>query len=137
MDPALQAFAAGLPEFLLQGSVALVLCVAGVGLYARLTPLAEVRLIREGNVAAGIALTSVVLGVSIVMAAALASAHSLVDLVVWGVFASALQLLAFRITDMILHGLPRRIREGQVAAALLLAGIKIGAALVTAAALSG
>jgi putative membrane protein len=46
------------------------------------------------------------------------------------------QLIAFRITDAILHGLPRRIAEGDVAAALMVMSIKIGLALILAGAMT-
>lgn len=136
-DPALQAFASGFPVFLLQGAVALVVWAAAVALYVVLTPHAEFRLVREGNAAAGLGLGAVAFGVAIPVATALATAHSLVDLAVWGVTAAVLQLLAFRATDLLLRDLPRRIAAGEMAAAAVLAGIKLGTAVVTAAALAG
>jgi putative membrane protein len=48
-----------------------------------------------------------------------------------------IQLLAFRLVDMILTGLPQRIRDGEVSAAVLLVGAKISTALILAAALTG
>jgi putative membrane protein len=137
VDPALQAFATGFPVFLLQGGIALVVWAAAVGLYVWLTPHAEVALVRAGNAAAGLSLGAVAVGVAIPVAAALATSHSLIDLLVWGAAAAALQLLAFRMTDLLLRELPRRIADGEIAAASVLAGIKIGAAILTAAALSG
>ena len=49
----------------------------------------------------------------------------------------ALQLLAFRLVDMLLTGLPQRIRQGEIAAAILLVGAKLSTALILAAALTG
>lgn len=137
MDPALQAFSTGFPVFLLQGAVALALWLAGIALYVALTPHSEVKLVREGNAAAGVALGAVALGAAIPLAAALATSHSMIDLLVWGASSLALQLLAFRLVDVILRDLPGRIAQGEMAAASVLAGAKIGAALITAAALSG
>jgi putative membrane protein len=48
-----------------------------------------------------------------------------------------LQLLAFSMVDVLLRGLPQRIREGEMAAAVMLAAVKLGAALVLGAAVSG
>jgi putative membrane protein len=45
-------------------------------------------------------------------------------------------LLVFRLTDFILHGLPQRISEGEISAALLLVGAKIATALILSAAIS-
>jgi putative membrane protein len=137
MDPALQAFAAGFPVFLLQGAVALAIWAGGVGLYIALTPHSEIKLIRAGNTAAGVALAAVALGAAVPIAASLATSHSLTDLCVWGISSLVLQLLAFRGVDLVLRDLPGRIAAGEMAAACVLAGVKLGAALITAAALSG
>jgi len=48
-----------------------------------------------------------------------------------------LQLLAFRVVDLLLTGLPQRIREGQIAAAVVLVGAKLATAVVLSAALTG
>ena len=46
------------------------------------------------------------------------------------------QLLVFRLVDMVLRGLPKRIQEGEISAAALLVGAKIATALIIAAARS-
>jgi putative membrane protein len=48
-----------------------------------------------------------------------------------------MQLLAFRIVDLVLTGLPQRIREGEISAAVLLVSAKLATALILAAALTG
>jgi putative membrane protein len=137
MDPALQAFATGLPVFLLHGSVALAIWLAGVGLYVIITPHDELRLIRENNVAAGLSLGAAAAGIALPIAATLASSHSLLDLAVWGATSLILQLVVFRIVDLAVKDLSTRIARGEMAAATALMGIKLGAALMTAAALAG
>jgi len=47
------------------------------------------------------------------------------------------QLLIFRLVDILLRGLPRRIQEGEMAAAATLVGAKLATALILAAAVSG
>ena len=49
----------------------------------------------------------------------------------------AIQLLVFRGIDFILHGLPQRIQDGEISAAVLLVGAKLASALILAAALAG
>jgi putative membrane protein len=137
MDPALQAFITGLPVFLFHGSVALLIWIAGLGLYMAITPHDEIALVRQGNAAAGLSLGAAALGVAIPLAATLASSRSLIDLGVWGVTAVTLQLVVFRSVDFLVKGLSDRITRGEVAAAAVLVGVKLGAALVTAAALIG
>jgi putative membrane protein len=137
MDPALQAFATGLPVFLFHGSVALLIWSGAIGLYMAITPHNEIKLVRDGNVAAGLSLGAAALGMAIPMAVTLASSHSVLDLLVWGVTSLTLQLLAFRLVDLLVKDLSTRITRGEMAAASVLTGVKLGAAMITAAALAG
>ena len=50
---------------------------------------------------------------------------------------SAVQLLLFRIIDLLLKGLPERVDEGDLTAAALLTAAKFATALVLAAAVAG
>ena len=136
MEPALQAFASSFHMFLLYGAVSLGLWAGAVAVYVWLTPYPEIKLIREGNAAAGVSLAAILIGTSIPLAMALATSVSLLDLVLWGASALVLQLLAFRLVDLLLRELPRRIEEGEMAAAAVLAGVKLGTAILTAAAMA-
>ena len=49
----------------------------------------------------------------------------------------AVQLLLFRIVDFVLKGLPQRVQEGEVPAAVVLVSAKMACALVLAAAVAG
>ncbi|GBF56967.1 hypothetical protein PbB2_00624 [Candidatus Phycosocius bacilliformis] len=137
MDPSLQAFVTGLPNFLLQGGVALAIWVFGVLLYMAITPHREVDLVRAGNSAAGLSLGGAAVGIAIPIAATLATSHALLDLLIWGVTALVLQLVMFRLVDLVVRDLSKRIENGEIAAAAVLVGVKIGAALLTASALNG
>jgi putative membrane protein len=95
----------------------------------------ELKLIREGNISAGISLSAVIVGLAVPMSACLVTALSVYDILIWGVVAILLQLLAFRAADLILRDLPRRIERDEIGAALVLAGVKIAAAIVMASAL--
>ena len=132
-----QAFATGFPTTLAHLGVTLALLAAGATLYALFTPWREISLIREGNAAAAVAFSGVLLGLAIPLAVSLSVSTSIKDIVLWGVATVVLQLLAFRLVDMLLTGLPQRIREGETAAAVLLVGAKLATALILAAALTG
>ncbi len=135
MDIAIQSFVGGFPQFLLQAGVTLGLLITGCIVHVLLTPMKEMKLIREGNVSAGISVAAVIVGLAIPMAACLETAASVYDILIWGVVAILLQLLAFRVADLVLRDLPKRIEQDETGAALVLAGVKIAAALVMAAAL--
>jgi len=133
----IQAFATGFPTTLAHLAVTLVLFGLGAMLYALLTPWKEIALIREGNAAAAVAFAGVLVGLAIPLAVSLSVSTSIKDIAVWGVATVVLQLLAFRIVELMLTGLPQRIREGEIAAAVLLVGAKLSTALILAAALTG
>ncbi|MET0181700.1 MAG: DUF350 domain-containing protein [Caulobacterales bacterium] len=124
------AFVAGFPDFIIQLAAAIGLFFVSVILYVLMTPHKEMALIRAGNPSAALAFAGVVIGLAIPMSACLAHAFGLLDLVIWGVVILLIQLIAFRFTDIFLHNLPRRIREGDVAAAIFLMSVKIGIALI-------
>lgn len=137
MPPEIQAFATGFPLVLLHGAVTLAFLVAGCFLYGLLTPHREVQLIREGNAAAALSFGGVVAGLALPLAASLAASTSLIEVALWGVVVLVVQLFVFRLIDMLLAGLPQRIRDNDVAATGLLVTAKLSVALIFAAALFG
>jgi len=137
MTPELQAFAAGFPTTLVHAGISLVLLVLGAVIYAFLTPYREVQEIRDGNAAAAVSYGGVLLGLAIPLAVSLTASTSLQELVLWGVAVTVVQLLVFRITDFVLKGLPQRVEEGEVSAAVLLVAAKLACALLLAAAVAG
>ena len=136
-SPEVQAFATGFPVTLLHAGVTLVMLILGTTLYALLTPHKEITLIREGNSAAALSLGGVMVGLAIPLAISLTASTSVVEIVIWGAATIAVQLLVFRVTDMVLKGLPERIQDGEISAAVLLVGAKLATALVLAAAVAG
>ena len=136
-SPEVQAFATGFPTTVAHLAVTLGLLGAGAVIYALLTPWKEIALIREGNPAAALAFAGVLLGLAIPLAISLSVSTSVRDIFIWGVATVVLQLLAFRIVDLLLTGLPQRIREGEISAAVLLVGAKLATAVILAAALTG
>ncbi|OYU68792.1 MAG: hypothetical protein CFE28_01545 [Alphaproteobacteria bacterium PA2] len=136
-SPELQAFAAGFPITLLHGGLTVFFLILGAALYILLTPHREIALIREGNVAAAMSLGGVLLGLAIPLAISLTASTSIVEIVIWGASTVAVQLLVFRIVDLILHGLPQRIQEGEMASATLLVAAKLATAIILAAAMRG
>ena len=136
-SPEVQAFASGFPVMVLHLGVTLGLLILGAMIYALLTPWREIALIRDGNPAAAVAFAGVLVGLAIPLAVSLSVSTSVRDVALWGVATLVLQLLAFRIVDLILTGLPQRIQDGEISAAVLLVGAKLATALILSAALTG
>ncbi len=137
MEPVLNSFLAGFPVFIAHFALTVVLLVVGVAVYHTITPHHEMRLVRDGNVAAAISLGGVVIGLGLPLAVSLANSVTLFDILLWGAVALVIQLLTYFAIDLLLRGLSERIEQGQVAAAVLLATVKVSVAAINAAALSG
>lgn len=132
--PALQS---GLPILLAQFLAALVLLGLGCLCYMKLTPFHEFALIRQGNAAAGIVAMGSLIALSLPIAATLASSHVILDIMLWGVVALVIQLLAFLLATRLMRDLPAMVESGNVAAGLLVIGIQNAIAIVNAGAMMG
>ncbi|MFN9927346.1 MAG: DUF350 domain-containing protein [Phenylobacterium sp.] len=135
-SPEIQAFASGFPVFLAHAGVTILILLAAAAVYVLLTPHKEIALIREGNTAAAVSLGGVLIGLAIPLSASLRASTNVIEIALWGAVTVVLQLLVFRLVDLILRGLPARIQAGEISAAALLVGAKIATALVIAAARS-
>jgi putative membrane protein len=135
--PELDAWATGFPIMLLHAGLMLVILFLGAALYGLITPYREIELIREGNAAAALAFGGVLAGLALPLAFALASSKSWLDVLLWGVTTTLVQLFLFWLTDLIFHGLPQRVRDGDVAAAALMTAAKLAVAAILAGAVVG
>lgn len=102
--------------------------------YQWMTPYKESDLIKQGNVAAAIALGGALVGYILALASALAHTTSLPELLAWGVLAGVIQIVAFTLVRIImLKDVKARIEAGEVASGVYLASISIGVGLINAA----
>jgi putative membrane protein len=136
MPPELQAFAGGFPLMLLQAAAALLLLGLAASAFALLSPNREVQRVREGNAAAAVSFGGAIVGLALPIAASVIVSTSLVGLALWGVATSLLALLGFRLIDLLFTGLPQRLRDGDVGAAVLLVAARLAVAIVLAASLA-
>jgi len=136
-SPEIQAFATGFPTTLLHFSVTVAILFLAAAIYVVLTPHKEITLIREGNTAAAVSLGGVLVGLAIPLAVSLKASTTLIELALWGAATMVVQMLIFRLVDLVLRGLPRRIQDGEMAAAAMLVGAKLSTALILAAAVAG
>ena len=127
----------GLPVLLLQFLTTLALLALGIGVYVALTPFREWRLIRDGNIAAGIVLAGTIVALAIPLAATLATSAFTLDIALWGLVALVLQLLTFAVVTLLVGGLRAMIEAGNVPAAFVLVGIQIAVGLLNAGAMAG
>ena len=135
MTATFESFRQGFPDFLLMTGTAGVLLLLASTIYILLTPWKELALVRGGNGAAGLALAGAISGLAIPIASCLASSLTLLDLLLWGTVALLLQLLTYRIIDMVLRDIPNRIQNDEAGAAIVLIAAKISVAMLLAAGL--
>ncbi len=127
----------GLPVLLLQFAATLALLGVGVVCYNALTPFHERELVRAGNTAAGIVAGGNFVALAIPLAATLATSLVTLDIVIWGVVALVLQLVAFVAAARLIPGLRGMIEANNTAAACMLVGIQVAVALLNAGAMAG
>lgn len=137
MDSIIQALSSGLPVLFLQLATASLVLAAGIAIYTAITPYHELKLVREGNVAAAIAFTGAVVSMALPICVTLATSLVTLDIVVWGTVAVVLQLAAFLGASRLVGGMRQMIEANNCAAATVLLGVQLGAALLNAAALAG
>ena len=137
MDPILHSFLNGFPTLLLHFSVTLTMLGAGVWIYQLITPWNEMDLIRQGNTAAATSFAGAILGLAIPLTICMATSVGILDIIIWGVVALVIQLLAFRLADILLKDLPRRIEGGEMGAAILVVAVKLSVAFINAASITG
>ena len=137
MDGAIQSFLSGIPFLLTHFGVTIVMLVVGAFIYIKITSHDEMALIRDGNNAAAVSLSGAILGLAIPLAFCMANSVNVYDIVIWGLVTLVIQLVTFLIIDLWLRDLSRKIEDGQVGTAILLASVKLAVAAINAAAISG
>ena len=125
------------PSFAVYFISAVVLTALFLVLYTNLTPHREIALIRDGSIAAAIALVGGLLGFVIPLASVIAHSAGLVDVVIWGVIALLIQIGGFMVARLVLPHLPQAIEQGSVSDAIFLAGLSLALGILDAACMAG
>ena len=112
-----------LPWFLAYLGTAVGLTLVYMVVYMWVTPHDEIKLIRDNNSAASIAMVGSLIGFSLPLASAIANSAALVDCVIWGVIALVVQIVVFYLP---VPKISERIEKGEIAS-----GIWLGAASLT------
>jgi putative membrane protein len=130
------------PTAFVSGAIAFVLAFLAAGgfalvftsLYRLVTPHDEGKLIREGNIAAAVALGGAVLGYMIPLASALGQTHSLVEFAAWALLAGVIQILVFWVVRRVaLPDVSARIERGEISSAIYLLTISVAVGIINAA----
>ncbi len=128
------AFQGGAIAFLVAFMAAGLFTIAFKYVYQWVTPYNEKALIRQGNLAAAIALAGALIGYVLPLASALSHTVSLPEFAAWATLAGVIQIAAF--TGVRLVALPdvkARVENGETSIGVYLAGISIAVGVLNAA----
>lgn len=123
----------GFDEFLVYAGLSIAFIYLYMICYLWLTPYHELKLIKDGNVAAAVSLSGSVLGFTVPLAAAISHSVHPWDMMLWGVVAALVQLLVYVAVRYTLLNVTRRIPDGQVASGIVLGSISVSAGILNAA----
>lgn len=127
------------------GAVAFAIAFVAAGLftlafkvvYQLVTPYRERQLIREGNVAAALALAGALIGYVLPLASALSQTVSLPEFAAWAALAGVIQIVGFILVRFIaLPDVKQRIERGEISTAIYLMAISIAVGVLNAASMT-
>ena len=127
----------GLPFLLSHFFISILLLVFGTVVYIFITPMKEIKLIRDGNIAASLSFSGALIGIALPLSSSLKASNSISEIMVWGLTAILIQIFCFKIVDILIKDLPQRIERGEISSSILLFSIKLGVALLNSAAIAG
>lgn len=130
----LHGFGGNALAFLVAFVVAGVFTVVFKLIYQWVTPYNEAKLIREGNVAAALALGGALVGYVLPLASALSNTVSLVEFCAWAALAGVIQIAAFTLVrTVVMKDVAARIEKGEIAAGVYLLSISLAVGVLNAA----
>ena len=126
----------GLADFLIFFVIAVALVALYLGVYTVATAHNEFALIRRNVISAAVALGFSLVGFALPLGSAIVHAQSVLDCLIWGLVALAVQIIAYWLVRLVLPNLSERIAAGEMAAALFLGAASLSAGILNAAAMT-
>jgi putative membrane protein len=132
----LTVYLANFPDFVVYFLSAALLMVLFVMVYIRTTPHPEIALIREGNTAAAVKLSGAVIGFTIPVASVIVNSVDLVDMMLWGPVALAVQVLTYESLRLVIPKLSEAIVADRVGVGIFAGSVSISIGILNAACLT-
>lgn len=136
MMAVIESFLTGFPIFILHFLITLSMFVLAVIIYEKITPFRELIMVKQGNISAAISLSAGIVGLAIPLAVCLTGSVNHWDIIIWGMVALIVQVIAFYAAHFIIDDLRGRIERDEIGPAILLFSGKISVALINAAAIA-
>lgn len=129
-------YLSGFPAFIAHFILAIGFLVAYVAIYTAVTRHDEFALLKQGNIAAAIALAGSVLGFSLPLASSVEHSESILDNALWALVSLVVQIAVYLLTKLVIKDLNARIERGEVATAIWFGAICLAAGQLAAASMT-
>ena len=116
--------------------VAIVMTVVFGFIYLKLTPLKEIKLIKEGNIACAISFGGALIGFCLTITSSISTTLTLVGFLIWSLLATIIQLLVYFVATHIVKNASIKLANNNIAVGILFGAFSISIGLINAAALS-
>lgn len=126
----LQAYA-----YLLHLISCFVLLAVFLGIYTKVTPFDELVLLREGNVAAALALAGAMLGFSLTLASSVMHSDDWMMFSMWGIGSMIVQVITYAIVERALPHMRSAIEQNNAAMGTLMGSVSLTVGIFNAACL--
>ncbi|MCO6508272.1 MAG: DUF350 domain-containing protein [Snodgrassella sp.] len=123
-------------QYLKYFAVALLLLIGFIIVYLRITPVAELKLIKQGNIACATSLSGAMTGFCITLISSMLQSVSLISFIIWGVAAMIVQILVYFIATLLIPKANQELANNNIAVGILFFGLSIAIGILNAAALS-
>jgi len=105
-------------------------------IYLWMTPLKEIKLIKEGNIACAISFGGALIGFCITITSSMSTSLSLLGFLIWSLLATIIQLLVYFVATRIVKNASVELANNNIAVGCLFAAFSIAIGLINGAALS-
>jgi putative membrane protein len=123
----------GLAAFFGYFAASVVLLVLFCAVYLRVTPYAELQLVKEGKTAPAISFGGAVIGFVLPLASAITHSVSFLDMALWALVALVVQVVVFLVLKACLPGAVRGIAEDRMGPAIVVAVFSTATGVLNAA----
>ena len=114
----------------------ILMIAAFICIYLHTTPVRELRLIKEGCVAAALSFGGALIGFCLTLASSIAHSDSVPTFIVWGIGAGVFQLLVFFIVARLVPNARTELEDNNIAVGGLFCAVSLAIGIINAACLS-
>ena len=104
--------------------------------YLRITPVEEVRLIKNGNLACALSFGGALVGFCLTLASSIAHSVNFIDFILWGFTAAVIQIFVYFAATMMIKGATAELIGNNVAVGALFGAVSISIGILNAACLT-